>query len=50
MRQIIAALDQPGFNGATAAGGRGTSVRLQEFARRTFTLIELVLSIPPPFN
>jgi hypothetical protein len=30
MRQIIAALDQAGFGGATAADGRGASVRLQE--------------------
>ena len=48
MRQIIAALDQAGFGGATATDGRGASVRLQEFARRTFTLIERLLSIPLP--
>jgi hypothetical protein len=30
MRQIIAALGQPGFGGAPAADGRGVSVRLQE--------------------
>src|SRR4051794_16996215 len=50
MQQIIAALDQAGFGGTTATDGRGASVRLQEFARRTFTLIERLPSIPPSSN